>query len=330
MSPLTRALFGVALLSAASLTTVEARAFCRATTCDPTDVNQRCQRDNVTKCLLTGEPLHWASDCLTISVQADGAPKAGIDYEAAEASVRRAFAAWTNVDCNGAKPSLRVDVSGRVSCDLSEYSSERRNANIVMFRENEWPYAGAEDALGLTRVRFDLDNLTGELWDADIEVNAVSEPLSPDNPEPDEVDLDSLLTHEAGHVLGLGHTLDVGATMMAGYTPGSVALRTPDTDDVTGICAIYPPGRKASSSSCEPRHGFSELCANEQPPEAEPEPDPSGAGGGESSGCNLASARNTSPLSLLLALAVGLTLRLRTSSRERHQLVPCRGHRLRR
>lgn len=274
------ATIGCLLLSAP-----DALAFCRATTCDPTDVSQRCTKDPKTECLTKGAPLFWASDCVTVNVQIDAAPKAGIDYQTAEASVKRAFAAWTEVDCNGSAPSIRVDVAGPVSCASSEYSGEHRNANIVMFREDTWPYEGAEDALGITRVRFDLEDVPGTLWDADIEVNAIAEPLTTGSPKADEVDLDSVLTHEAGHLLGLAHTLDVEATMAVGYQRGSQALRSLEADDVAGICALYSPGREVSSSSCEPRHGFSGECAADQT--SSPTPVEPGGAPSESDGCSL-------------------------------------------
>lgn len=280
-------LAGAALLSAGTLSPSAAHAFCRTTTCDPGDPAQQCARDARTQCLTSGAPLFWASRCLTISVQADGAPKAGIDYADALASVERAFAAWSGADCGqGERPSLDVIVEGPVECKASEYSKDHRNANIVWFRDESWPYEGADDALGLTRVRFDLSEVPGELWDADIEVNAVTEPLSIGAPVEGHVDLDSLLTHEAGHVLGLGHTLDIEATMIAGYVTGSDSLRTLGRDDVKGVCAVYPPARATTSTSCEPRHGFSELCADEQPAES-PSPPPSKANdGAESKGCS--------------------------------------------
>src|ERR1019366_8185381 len=52
-----------------------------------------------------------------------------------------------------------------------------------------------------------------------------------------EYDLGSILTHEAGHFLGLAHTADTSAVMYASYSPGATVL-TPD--DVAGICSIYP------------------------------------------------------------------------------------------
>jgi len=311
---MSRAFFTIGLLGVVLFTSAAASGYCRTTTCDPTDPKQACKRDKTTKCLITGTPLYWASDCLSISVQADGAASVGIDYAAAEASVRRAFNAWTTVDCKGASPSLHVNVSGPVACDVSEYSKDHKNANIVMFRENDWPYVGAEDALGLTRVRFDLDGEPGALWDADIEINAVTEPLSIGLPQSNEVDLDSLLAHEAGHVLGLGHTLDVFATMVGGYETGTSELASPAADDIAGICEIYPPGRKPSSTSCEPRHGFSELCGDEQPLDAL-NPDAEGDGAEDSKGCSFALSGKGSQAPFFWSLALGVCLAWRLRQR---------------
>jgi len=279
-----------------------AAAFCQATTCDPS--KSHCSTDGL-GCFTTGLPLSWASNCVTVSVQADAAPKQHIDYAAAQSSVERAFAAWTHARCDGGSPSISVVVNGPISCGASEYNSDRGNANIVVFREDAWPYTGGEDALGLTLIRFDPAN--GEIWDSDIEVNAVDEPLSVGDPLAVAVDLDSLLTHEAGHLLGLGHnTQDETATMFPGYHTGSIELRSLAADDIAGICDIYPPNRKASSKSCEPRHGFSDLCGAEQPPPSEK------SNVTESSGCAVAfgsAGRSTMLFGLAAALGALLTRR---------------------
>jgi hypothetical protein len=294
-------------------------AFCNAMSCDPSDASQHCQTDAKTHCVLSGSPLFWGSDCVTFSIQKTVAPGAGIDYAAAQASLERAFDAWTSADCDGKSPSLRFTLSAPVSCDASEYNKDHRNANILIFREDAWPYEGGEDALGLTRVRFDADDDVGALYDADIEINAVSEPLSIGDPKADEVDLDSLITHELGHALGLGHSLNLQATMIAGYEKGSISLRSLDADDMAGVCNIYPPGRAAPSSSCEPRHGFSELCGADQPASEPPlplEPHQEPPSEAPSSSCSvLGGAAAGSGCSSFVCAALGLSLFRRRAQR---------------
>jgi hypothetical protein len=230
------ALLGAATLALAS----HGSAFCRATTCDPSKA--ACERDS-SSCLVTGTPLFWASSCFQVYVQADGAPKQGISFATAKESVSRAFTAWLSADCGGAAPLIDVQVLGPITCDTAEYNKTQKNANIVLFREDEWPYVGAEDALGFTHLTFNAD--TGELWDADLEINAVSYRFSVGDPVTDN-DLDSMLTHEAGHMLGLAHTLVTDATMFGKYTAGTESQRTLADDDVQAVCATYPANRSPS------------------------------------------------------------------------------------
>jgi Matrixin len=310
---------GLVLLAA----TRSASAYCPAMTCDPSSVAQNCKVDAHTGCVLSGQPLFWGPDCVTFSIQKDAAPKAGITYADVKASLERAFTTWTTAACDGGSPSLHFALSDPVSCDVSEYSKVEHNANIIIFREDEWPYEGSQDALGLTRVRFDIENNIGELFDTDIEINAVTEPLSVGEPKSNEVDLDSLITHEIGHALGLGHSLDVQATMVGGYATGSIGLRSLGDDDVAGICEIYPPGRKPTSTSCEPRHGFSPLCVADQPsadtPTAAGAPGDSGDSGEQPSSCAVAPSSGQAGV-LGASLSIAAVLLAGTALARRRQL----------
>ena len=109
----------------------------------------------------------------------------------------------------------------------------------------------------MTAVTYNPDN--GKIYDADVEINSenVNLTLSDDAPE---FDLDSIITHEAGHFLGLFHSNVGVATMFKIYSNGDTEMRSLAPDDEQGICAVYPPNAEAQSNSCTPRHGFSGEC----------------------------------------------------------------------
>jgi hypothetical protein len=62
------------------------------------------------------------------------------------------------------------------------------------------------------------------------------------------MDLQNTATHEAGHFVGLGHSPVANATMEATAAVGETKKRTLETDDVSGLCAIYP--KAAATSVC--------------------------------------------------------------------------------
>jgi Matrixin len=233
-----------------------ASAYCRARTCDATDPKQHCQVNG--NCVTSGHLLHWPSGCLTFDVQEDGSPKLGIDANMVLDAMTSAFRTWEGADCGGKLPALAPVSLGPVACDESRYNEEGKNANIVMFRDDQWPYPNSIDAYALTTVRF--DPATGELFDADIEVNSYDFDITADG-SPHGVDLQSILTHEVGHFLGLAHAAptDLVSTMRAGWNGIGLDLRTLSPDDEAGVCDVYPPGTPVPSS-CEPRHGFASEC----------------------------------------------------------------------
>ena len=202
--------------------------------------------------------------CVGFSLHEGASKHIGLD--AARALVLAAFGAWDDTACPaGGEPSIEVYDLGSVSCDEKEYNQHAGNANLVVFRDDAWPYAGAGNTLALTTVTFNLDD--GAIYDADLEVNGTVPLTTGDDGV--EYDVASIVTHEAGHFLGLSHSPEPTATMIVEYAPGDLSLRTLAPDDVAAICATYPPGPVAEDD-CDPtpRHGMSSIC---DPPVPEPE-----------------------------------------------------------
>jgi hypothetical protein len=253
-----------------ALTVLEAsnaHAFCRTNSCDPAR-GEVCSLDE-SGCHKGGVELYWASSCVTFAVQKDGSKRNEIDALSFEQVINNAFDTWMNADCgDGTHPAIRVSSHGQVVCDKVEYNKSG-NANIYLFRDDQWLASGPGNALALTTVWYDWH--TGKIYDADVEVNGSVGSTDPNDPgyeqritngaPEDGADLPSIITHESGHFLGLDHApFTPGATMFTFYDPGSGNLRKLSADDQAGICAVYPPDRVADGDDCEPRHGFSSKC----------------------------------------------------------------------
>jgi len=251
-------LAAVTAFLAATLSASAAGAYCRTAVCGE-QAGQICTPPSDQDC---GTALFWGKDCFSFSVQENASNQ--VDLGTAEQLMGQAFAAWENADCGGgATPSLAVTNFGPVSCDQTEYNQEAGNANTVIFRDGTWPYVGQGNTLALTTVTFSLD--TGEIFDADLEVNSTPNLVLTVGDEGVQYDLLSILTHEAGHMLGLAHTPVDGATMTVEYVPGDLELRSLAPDDMAAICVAFPPGDDLSSCDPEPRHGFSTICGDDVP-----------------------------------------------------------------
>ncbi|MEZ4298839.1 MAG: matrixin family metalloprotease [Polyangiaceae bacterium] len=262
----------------------EASAYCRSTTCA-----NDCPRDDE-GCKTTGKPLFWASRCVGFSVQRDGTEN--LPMEVVRPVIEGAFLAWTELPCDagGATASIAFSPLDDVSCREAEYDGGGPNANVVMFQDTKWSYAGAENNLAKTTVTYDAG--TGEILDADIELNFAFNELTAGD---DHVvyDIGAILTHEIGHFVGLDHSGDPSATMFAEYEPGTTEQRTLELDDVLAVCAAYAPERQAACEP-EPKNGLADGCA--------------GDGDAESGGCAMAGEAPRERAGWVYAIAAGAAL----------------------
>jgi hypothetical protein len=257
------ALWGLAYLSLAS---GPALGFCRTTTCDPTEDAEGCARD-ADGCATRGESLFWPDACVTYAVQRDGSSRRGISAFATDQAMRRAFEAWLGARCGeSGQPSIGVIPLGGASCDQVEFNPPEAgragapNANLVIFRDEAWPYPGEFYVIARTSLTFDPN--TGAIFDADIEINSFENEFSTSDTAISN-DLQAVLTHEVGHFLGLDHSVDPYATMRWNYPLSNLGARTLASDDRAGVCSIYAPSPDWSPEcpgETGPHHGFSREC----------------------------------------------------------------------
>jgi len=185
-------------------------------------------------------------------VQRDGSLDEDISASELDALVDDGFRTWSDVTCGGGgTPVLSVGSQGPINCDQVEYDCNvpEANSNIVMFRDDfATSTAGLRyGVIALTTLTANL--VTGELFDADIEINSRDEDFEIlgaggiGNNQPR--DLRGVINHELGHFLGLSHSEQRGALMRAAYEGTS----DPAADDSAAMCEAL--GAAASNPSCE-------------------------------------------------------------------------------
>jgi MYXO-CTERM domain-containing protein len=244
-----------------------------------------------------------------------------MDFEDVESAVDQSFASWENVDCDSREaqlnpanpPNLIFKGLQSSDCRRAEFNSTG-NVNTIAF-------LGSGDPVTIVW----HNTSTGEILDADMMINDqlatrqfAGGPYAncPDSGcpagNPGEADLASIVTHEAGHFIGIGHSDDQDATMFASAERTSVAKRTLAQDDINAVCDIYPPGSLNDQCNAAPIGGLELNCetdANGDPIACD---DPAGAPG-SGSGCSATRTPADAPWVALLAALLGLTVLRRRS-----------------
>ena len=265
-----RALVIAAVLTAASLSARTGQAYVRSVTDSPPYYQ-----------------LYWPSSCETATVYLNGFTAMTPDEVAK--SVGAAAAAWgpDSVTCpadmgDGGTGHPSFEILPQLAAGGSGPGIHSDGKNSILFETSNWD--GPVGAVAYTAVSKEPN---GSIFDADIAINA--DPASGfawANLDPGaspsghllNYDLQTVLTHEFGHFLGLAHTCstvgtgtdendgptdgldaagqaipscyDTGVSqfttvMWAYIEDGSSDKRVLSTDDARGVCAIYPPTRTA-------------------------------------------------------------------------------------
>lgn len=158
-----------------------------------------------------------------------------------QAAVDRAFKTWGAPD--------DVSISSQFGGFVANDPFEDDGISVIGF------LSVPEQARTLGATTFTIDILTGEIIESDIFLNSAFDWSMAAAGDPARYDVESITTHELGHLLGLGHSAlgetepraSGGRTILGkravmfpiAYPRGNVEDRTIEADDIAGITDVY-------------------------------------------------------------------------------------------
>jgi hypothetical protein len=176
----------------------------------------------------------WSSMPIPFWINQSGSPQIsnGSEFDA----VKAAFQTWQNVSI--------ANVAFQYQGTTPVPTVGQDGLNVVTFVDDSVPLGS--EAIATTFTFFTIDG-TGSLviQEADIAVST-SIKLSTAG-DPDKYDIQSVITHEVGHLLGLDHSALLSSVMSPYPAAGQLDQRTVSYDDMAGLASIYPQNSALSS-----------------------------------------------------------------------------------
>lgn len=182
-----------------------------------------------------GAPLHWRQMPIQFSINPEN--PFGLSEEEVEEAVLAAVESWETVGA-----AIEFEYLGTTDTQTNGFDG----SNVIYFTDR-WEESSSKAAMTYNWttddgaiVAFDI-GVNAKDWEWTVtENNAV-------------MDLENVMAHELGHVLGLGHSdIDDLATMWESTTRGELIKRSLRPDDENGLMAIYgtevPMGLACSTS----------------------------------------------------------------------------------
>jgi hypothetical protein len=201
--------------------------------------------------------VRWSSDVIRFRLHDDGT--AGVPVSALEPAVVEGFRAWNEPACSSASFEFR---------GLTGAARSPSDGQVTVEWTRSWRTLGLPaDAAATTDISY-VRNEAGEwqIVDADVLLNARDFRWGVDVAGDDLRDVRAVITHEAGHVVGILHTCETngadGAPLCTGMDPTEtmhplydvgLAQRTLSADAVAGLCFLYPSAPcDCASEACPP------------------------------------------------------------------------------
>ena len=177
------------------------------------------------------EPTGFIWRSLPVQYEVNNGSAQEIGAAAALEVIGRSYNSWTSQSCTSIQAAQQGTTTGRWT------SGDGLNTHIWIYNPNQRPAElNGRETIGVTLSLF----RGGSAIDGDIIYNGIDHRWST-SPGRGQVDAESIITHEVGHQLGLAHSPFQDATMYFSYI-GGTGPRTLSTDDIQGICSLYPAG----------------------------------------------------------------------------------------
>jgi hypothetical protein len=169
-----------------------------------------------------------------------------IDPQGIDAAVDRALQHWKDI------AGVDFDVKWTDQTDVSPAGARGDGVSLITVADtadNILFFDGEPETAAKTRIFF---TGKGQITEGDIVLNPYQ--MFSDDGTAGTFDLESVLTHEVGHLLGLGHSDVTGTTMQGHHSKNGIygmpvsALRTLSDDDIAGARTLY--GANAGAENC--------------------------------------------------------------------------------
>lgn len=200
------------------------QAFQRETTHDPPCI----ERPGI-NCPHLGTPLFWSARPVLFFVNSDNS---GSRFDAITPAIQAAFTTWQSASSDG----ITFEFAGQSHGGTNGQDGQ----NTISWRN----LTNTTDTFAQSIITFDTKS--GVIVDVDVELNANFHfavlPAGEDDRADPNVDIQAVLTHEAGHLLGLDHEnrFGPGVVMFFEDTSGNTMHRSLTSDDQDGVRAAYP------------------------------------------------------------------------------------------